>query len=1725
MVFFANFVHERKGAKRRMKKKQVVSGLLATVMIANIALVDMGPVQAAENLNLAKGCKVTASEFELEQTSAVKAVDGDKGTHWGTSQGKMNGEWLEVSLNKPTNINQIKVFWERTADKQNIKKWKVEVLKTDGTWEIVKLDENEDKEPVESTIDLKTPVLGTKVKLTILEADTTFWANVGINEIEVYGQEQDVEITENKNHMQNDGVTITASSSEADILSPEKVKDGKTGRSDRWACKEHTYEGQWLKTTFPKVTKVGEIDFTLFMRDVEPNPSNIKGFDLEYKDDNGEIKTVHIDNTKVNDKKGYEADLKYIFDKPVYMSEFTVKNFDVAIEIQGNSGDNNISISEIAVYSNKQSDLPEDPTLDNVVSSIKGQTVGKEVTKLALPTVPEGFTIESNGADFEQIIGSANEEGKLPIVHPLTDKTVNLSFNVKETATGKVKNTGDLEFVVKGTKTQEENKNTKPSVIPEIQEWHSESTEKVSVESLKKVTYTDDKLKAVVDEFVKDYEDFTGIKLTAKKGAAEANAFNFELKAPDTLLGEEGYTMDIKEDRINVASVSTTGNMYGMQTILQMNKENGKEFKVGQMRDYPRFETRGFLFDVARKAVSLDMMKEVSRTMRYYKMNDLQIHLNDNYIWLEDYGKYNTEDEGFKAYEAFRLESSLKNENGESPTAKDYHMTKEEFKTFIQEERAVGMKIVPEIDVPAHAVSFTKVWPDLKIENQVSSGHSLIDHFDLTNPKAVAKIKEIFDDYTKDETFDDETTIHIGADEFLYNAKSYREFVNDMVPYVKKTNKVRMWGGLTRIKDNPLTTINKDAIENVEMNLWSKDWADGIEMYNLGYDLINTIDDFGYMVPNGNKTRANAYGDLLNVNRIFNEFEANKVRTGSGYKMVPAGDDQMLGAAFALWNDNIDKRASGLSESDLYWRFFDAMPFYAEKTWAATGKEKGSADALAKLAADKGTGPNTNPYYQEEKKEENYESYDFENGLKDTSENKRDLKEGKNAEVKDNALVLKNGESYVTSPIDVLGNGNEVSFDIKLEKPAKPGDILFEADAPYGTHDIRIMEDGKLGFTRELYSYYFDYELPVGKSVNITITVEQQKTSLYVNGEFVADAKGKFIHNDMVKKDNIANATFALPLERIGSKTNAVSAVIDNVVVTEKEKEPEVDIYNKSAWTGSAESETPTEHGAGKEGVIGMAFDSNSGTHWHSDWSQTTTDKVPTSAGVVGTGKGADGSIWAEVKFDKGYEINQVLFTPRQDTNSGLVTKATLYIQNEKDGQWKEVVKDKTFAADKSEKAFTFEKQMVYGFKFVATQSSDGWVTVSEFDIANQPVVDKTYTVYVSAEKGGKVSGGKDVSAGESVTVTAMPDKGYVFEGWYRPNGEKVSEKAEYTFKVNGNTALIAKFEKTGETEDKNITDVAKLDDITVVQGTAFEDLDLPEKVSVTYGKNETAEVDVTWEKGTYNAGECKTYVLEGTLTLPEGIANPDGLKAIVKVTVEEKETPVKKYTVSVNVKDSEKAMGTVSMDKEDGVYEDGMNATVTATPNEGYEFVNWTDTDGKEVSSSNPYTFAVTANTTLTANFKKMDVKPEAPTAQDILDALIADKKVPSKVAKNETEFVLPKVPEDYTIQIAKVNPEGIISLDGTVTTPKKDTDVIVTISVTDLQGKTASADFTVKVEGKNEIVKEDLKDPTNENANKKDPNKDKKPVKTGDATAAAGWMLAMTAAGAVVLVRKRNS
>ena len=1744
-------------------KKKVVSCLLAAAMVVSSGAAVPGffftpeKVQAEENdtkaekENLALKGTAAASEAEADSTSAAKAIDGNKGTHWGTSQNKVTNEWIEVTLEKPTKVSEIKVFWERTGaagnHQNNIKQWKVDVKTMSGEYKNVhqKTDEGT-YAPSEQTITLAEDAqeVVTAVKITVNKADKgpdNFWSNIGLSEIEIYGEESDIEAAENKNHVNAAGVTAEASTTEASSLPVSNIKDG--NNQTRWASDYSEASKQTVTVTFPKVTLVKELDFDLHTRDVAPMPSNVKSFDLVYTDAQGTEHTVKISNAKSTEsgKTGYVTDMRHIFETPVYMKSFKMTNFDLQIDIEGQNGYNNISILEVRAYSNDQSETPQGQTLDEVVASIKGTKIAKDVNEFTLPNVPDGFTIESNGADFEQIIGEADKEtGKLPVVHPMTDKEVQISFNVTETKTGNVKNTGDLAFTVEGTKDTTKAKNAKPSVIPEIQEWFSESDQKVSVDTLTEVTYSDDSLKAIVDEFVSDYKDFTGKELKAGKSSeGKANAFNFKKAAPDELLGDEGYTMDIKSDRIDVQSVSVTGNMYGMQTILQMYKGSEGGFSIGTMRDYPRYETRGFLLDVARKPVSLEMMKEITRTMRYYKMNDFQAHLSDNYIWLGEYGKNGTENNAFNAYEAFRLESGLTNEAGESPTAKDYSITKEQFKKFIADERAVGMNIVPEIDVPAHALSFTKIWPELKVSNKLHNNNPLIDHFDLTNDAAVTKIKEIFDDYTKgtNPTFDADTVVHIGADEFMADAKSYREFVNEIIPYVDKTNTVRMWGGLTQIKDNPPTEINKDAIDGVQINLWSKDWADGIDMYNMGYDLINTIDDHGYLVPDGSLTRKNAYGDLLDIGRIFKDFKVNNVRTKNGaYKAVPSGDDQMLGAAFALWSDNIDRKASGLSESDLYWRFFDAMPFYAEKTWAATGQEKGTSAKLTALAEKMGTGPNTNPYYQEEKKGEEYEKYEFAD-MKDSSENKRDLKEGKGAEVKDGVLNLGDEESYVTTPIEQLGNGNAISFDLELNKPSKPGDILFEADPAYGTHDIRVMENGKLGFTRELYDYYFDYELPVGKKVNLKIVSTQQKTELFADGRSVGTAVGKFVHNGQVKKEGIKNATFALPIERIGSKTNALAGKIDNVVVSAVNTE---DKYNKKDWTITTDSEY--SNNSATEGEVTKAFDGKADTKWHSEWQAGAGETNGRLHDGAPTGQGTVDTIFAQAKFDKGYEIDRIAFTPRQDQPSGYVTKADLYIQTEKDGEMKKVVTDAQFAADKTQKVFRFAKQTVYGFKFVAKASNDGWVAVSEFNVGDeiQVVESGKNTIFVNAEKGGKAEivgaeAGKpfEVDKGAKVTVKATPDKDYHFVGWYHSSNAEtpVSTDAEYEFTVSGNYALTAKFEKDNVTppvETKDVTSIDKPEKVTVEEGTTFEDLkkDLPKTVTVHFGegeKAETADVEVTWEKGEYKGEAEKTYTLSGTLgKLPENVTNTKNLKAEIEVEVTKKEvTPPVETKDVISVEKPEKV--TV---EEGTTFEDlkkDLPKIVTVHFGEGEKAET---ADGEVTWEKGEYKGEAEKTYTLSGTLGKL---PENVTNTKNLKAEI-------KVEVTKKEVTPPVEKEEYTITVSvndskmgtvKLNPEKDSYKEGdvvTATAAAKEGYKFVNWTV---DGKAVSdkAEFTFKVD-RTLTLKANFEKAA-ENPNQEDPKDDDKAVQTGDTAGSpivpiAG--LALAAGAVMAAVRKKE-
>ena len=121
--------------------------------------------------------------------------------------------------------------------------------------------------------------------------------------------------------------------------------------------------------------------------------------------------------------------------------------------------------------------------------------------------------------------------------------------------------------------------------------------------------------------------------------------------------------------------------------------------------------------------------------------------------------------------------------------------------------------------------------------------------------------------------------------------------------------------------------------------------------------------------------------------------------------------------------------------------------------------------------------------------------------------------------------------------------------------------------------------------------------------------------------------------------------------------------------------------------------------------------------------------------------------------------------------------------------------------------------------------------------------------------------------------------------------------------------------------------------------------------------------------------------VVKGDLTSYNGAAQLGQNNYLIS-----RSTPVVSYVVTVSANPAE--AGTVAGG---GSFDENEEITVTATANEGYEFVNWT-VDGEEVSTDAEYTFSVTADLALVANFKEVVVEPEYMVVEDKINNFVFD-------------------------------------------------------------------------------------------------------------------------------------
>lgn len=94
-----------------------------------------------------------------------------------------------------------------------------------------------------------------------------------------------------------------------------------------------------------------------------------------------------------------------------------------------------------------------------------------------------------------------------------------------------------------------------------------------------------------------------------------------------------------------------------------------------------------------------------------------------------------------------------------------------------------------------------------------------------------------------------------------------------------------------------------------------------------------------------------------------------------------------------------------------------------------------------------------------------------------------------------------------------------------------------------------------------------------------------------------------------------------------------------------------------------------------------------------------------------------------------------------------------------------------------------------------------------------------------------------------------------------------------------------------------------------------------------------------------------------------------------INVTGDLSGTPVSVPAYTLSVGTADEAAGTVSVNPAGDKFDEGTLITVSTTENFGYHFAGWTDAEDKVVSTDNPYSFEIKANTSLTATYTKNNV------------------------------------------------------------------------------------------------------------------------------------------------------
>lgn len=175
----------------------------------------------------------------------------------------------------------------------------------------------------------------------------------------------------------------------------------------------------------------------------------------------------------------------------------------------------------------------------------------------------------------------------------------------------------------------------------------------------------------------------------------------------------EAYALDVSPQEVRIQAPKRAGLFYGAVSVWQLAVQDAAkgpaQLPAVEILDSPRFAWRGFMLDSARHFQSIDTIKSILDAMAAHKLNVLHWHLVDDQGWRLEIRKYpKLTSEG-----SWRVPAGAAGKDPRTGKAVRYQgfYTQDQVRDLVAYAAARGITIVPEIEMPGHALAPLVAYP------------------------------------------------------------------------------------------------------------------------------------------------------------------------------------------------------------------------------------------------------------------------------------------------------------------------------------------------------------------------------------------------------------------------------------------------------------------------------------------------------------------------------------------------------------------------------------------------------------------------------------------------------------------------------------------------------------------------------------------------------------------------------------------------------------------------------------------------------------------------------------------------------------------------------------------------------------------------------------------------------------------------------------------------------